>query len=303
MCKIIREEKPSLVNVHFCNKLGYLPFFIWLRRRGIKLVFHYHGEILPLSEVSFVEQFISEIKCVTAPSNLIVTVSKANKNYLEHKQIRPSIKIINNGIDLNRFCPVAEKDHIPEELGGYPFNQYLIYIGTMVKRKRVDYLLKVFGLIADKIDDLGLIIVGGGGHEKSIKRIADQMDVGKRIIFKGLLQEYPFELLKNASLMVSASMQESFGLIFAEALAMGVPVVACRVGGIPEVVKEDSVGYLLDQDDLNGFVDKTSKLLTDRQTHRKFSLCAREWVTSNFNLKSKILENVNTFQKVLKYTT
>jgi hypothetical protein len=82
MREIVRIERPNLVNVHFCNTIGYLSLGIWLRAKGIKLVFHYHGEILPLSEVAKIKRYIPELRCVTLPANLVVTVSKANTIYL-----------------------------------------------------------------------------------------------------------------------------------------------------------------------------------------------------------------------------
>ena len=303
MRKIVAVEKPNLINVHFCKKLGYLPLYLWLRARGTAIVFHYHGETRPLSEVGWIRRNISELRCATFPVNRVVTVSKSNALFLQCTRIRPPIKVIYNGIDLQRFSPSTIEDKQADVSRLFPFVRYIVYIGTMLARKRIDFLINAFAQVCEKVDDVGLIIVGGGEGEVRYKEIVEQMSLRERVVFKGLLPEYPYELLKNAALLVSASKQESFGLVFAEASALGVPVVACRVGGIPEVVMDGKTGFLAEPDDLDDFVEKIIELLTNEDRRRQFSANARQWVAERFDLTPKVVETVKTFRETLSLPT
>jgi len=294
--RIILSEKPDVINVHFCDAIGFFPLFFWIRRKGIKLVYHYHGEILPLKDVKWHKRFVSEIRLVTLLANEIITVSHANCAYLRYVRVIPPVRVVHNGIDLQKYS-ISEVEQVPSDPDSFPvFERYILYIGSLFGRKRIDFLLKAFAIVCDDVGNVGLVVVGGGGKEEEYHTFAHDLGIDDRVVFTGLLKDYPFDLLLNTDFVVSASKQESFGLIFAEALALGIPVVACRVGGIPEVVKDGEVGLLADPNSIEDLAEKMTILLRDAGMHKKFSRRSRAWIEENFDLREKAGQIVDAFQ-------
>ncbi len=286
---IVREFSPVCVNTHFCDFNSFFFFYSCLRRLGVRSVYHYHGEILPIENMQWWKRYVSSIRFFSWCADLIITVSEANKRFLEFLNVRPEIKVVYNGIKIDRFLG-HRVDYLElKKYGIEEKEEYICYLGSLdEERKRVRWLLEVFADIRKKWK--GKLLVMGKGDIEKFKRIAMELGIGDSVIFTGVMKEYPFGLIKGAKLFVSASEQESFGLVFAEALLLGVPVVACRVGGIPEVVIDGKSGILVDKDDKEGFVNAVLYLLRNKELRQKMANFGANCIKLKFPLSQKVQE-------------
>ena len=182
--RIIERERPDVINAHFCDTLNFLPLYAWARLRGIRVVCHYHGEIVPLHQVRWFKQHLSALRLVTMPVHRVVTVSRANARYLSHLRVMPQVDVIYNGIDLRRFDGRASAG------GALPDGRYICYLGSLIPRKRVDFLLRAFRQVAARVADVTLVVAGGGDVEGH-RALAAELGVSSRVLFTGLLPEYP----------------------------------------------------------------------------------------------------------------
>ena len=107
-------------------------------------------------------------------------------------------------------------------------------------------------------------------------------------------------LLSVSDLFVLPSWQESFGLAALEAMACGVPVVASRVGGLPEVVEEGVSGFLCAPEDINGMAEASIALLTDPKLHEKFSKAGLRRVQRHFCSKLVVPQYEAYYQEVIQ---
>lgn len=107
-------------------------------------------------------------------------------------------------------------------------------------------------------------------------------------------------LQRKSSVVIQKSLKEGFGLVVAEALYKGVPVVASNVGGIPFQVINDFNGYLLEPNDLQGFADKIIQLLTDADLRKKFGANGIAHINNNFLITRLLADWINLFEKYLK---
>jgi glycosyltransferase involved in cell wall biosynthesis len=110
--------------------------------------------------------------------------------------------------------------------------------------------------------------------------------------------QYPFELLKHADILVSASESESFGLVFAEAMSFELPVVACTVGGIPEVVANGETGLLVEANNPEAFAAALLVLLKDRTLRRQMGQAGFERVQRAFQLPGTIDATFQAFARL-----
>lgn len=283
--KIVEAEKPQVLNCHFCDILGLIPFYLWARCKRIKIINHFHGEILPQTEVRGLRRHANGLRMLSLVVDKMIAVSRANADYLRYLHVRSPVDVIYNGIDLRRFP--ASPPAGAEGENGKPRTPYICYLGSLIPRKRIDFLLSSFVRARRQVPELSLVIIGGGEIER-YRAMAQQLGIAESVRFTGLARSYPFGILRGAYLMASASLQESFGLVFAEALALAVPVVACRIGGIPEVVKDGEVGLLADPHDVDDFAGKLIQLLRNPELRQSFAARGPSWVAQNFSLDEKV---------------
>lgn len=181
----------------------------------------------------------------------VVTASEARRrHYLDRNFIRAAkVRCIPLGIDLDRFHPNADRRASKRTELGIGKGQILIgTVGHFGLEKGVDLAVDAFQIFCEENPDSGvhLVVLGTGSDELEQfvrSRVADRF--ADRIRFVGY-QSSPEEWLPAFDLLLHGARNEAFGLVLAEAMACAVPVVAARVGGVPEVVDDGMSGILAD---------------------------------------------------------
>jgi N-acetyl-alpha-D-glucosaminyl L-malate synthase BshA len=126
-----------------------------------------------------------------------------------------------------------------------------------------------------------LLMVGDGPDLGEALNRARSLGVGEQVNFLGE-QDSVLPLLSVSDVFLLPSAQESFGLAALEAMACEVPVVASRVGGLPEVIAHESSGFLHEMGDLDGMAQSAVRLLTDGALHRRIAAAAHRSVHERF---------------------
>ncbi|MFH1049243.1 MAG: glycosyltransferase family 4 protein [Patescibacteria group bacterium] len=149
-------------------------------------------------------------------------------------------------------------------------NQYIFSLRRLDPSKGINILIKAFNLIKNTFPKLHLVIAGEGTEEKKLKKLVSDYLLNDRVIFLGTISfKRGISLLKGAELTVVPSLSEGGGLVNLEAQAAGCPIIASRVGGIPEYLKEGKSGLLFEPGNFRELADKISLLLLDRKLKNK----------------------------------
>jgi glycosyltransferase involved in cell wall biosynthesis len=173
-----------------------------------------------------------------------------------------SITIIPNGVSADWFQtpqPTPRDDEIT-----------LLFVGRLDPQKGLDVLLRAFERLSQRCV---LRVVGTGPHEPEYRRLAEELGLDSRVIFLGHCS--PEEIrrqLKAAYTLVLPSRAELFGIVLIEAMAMGVPVVASRVGGLPEVVAHEKTGLLAPPEDDQALARALHRILEERGLRDQLAL-------------------------------
>jgi len=287
--RIVRKGKYDVIDFHFCHYVCHVLLFFILRLLGKKVVFHYHGEIRSIEELSFVNRHFSHLRALTLFPSKIICVSKANKRFLQALHIRKVIDVVYNGIKLDSFENMITRNDFRKKLGLEENDLVVASIGTLIPRKGMDVLIRAAKIVLEEVPKAKFIIIGGGNKEP-YELIAKELKIEGRVIFTGLLKEYPFDILKGTDVYVSASFAESFGLSIAEAEILEIPVVATRVGGVLEVVNDGNTGFLVTSGDSKALAEKISLLLKDSALRKEMGRKGKKWVCDNFDLRKKVEE-------------
>ena len=168
----------------------------------------------------------------------------------------------------------------------------VIHVSNFRPVKRVQAAVEVFARVRAR-HPARMLMVGDGPDLNDVSRLAETLGVADDVLFLGE-QDLVVPLLSVADVFLLPSAQESFGLAALEAMACEVPVVASRVGGLPEVVEDDVNGYLHEPDDLDGMAQSIVRLLTDRTLHDRMAAAAARTARERY-CDSKIIPDYETY--------
>lgn len=290
--KLVFRKNPDILDFHFCYSINFAPLFLLLRLLGKKVIYHYHGEIKPINELRFINRHFSKLRLMTLFVNKIICVSEANKQYLEALNIRKEMVVVYNGIEVSRLQNINVKTGFKEQTWTRNGQLIVTTIGSLIPRKGIDIFIGAASIVSREIPQAKFVIVGGG-EDKEYRKQAEALGLKEKVIFTGLIKEYPYHILKDTDVYVSASYAESFGLSIAEAQAIGKPVVATRVGGVPEVVVDGRTGKLVPPGDSRGLAESIIYFLKNENIRKEFGNNGKVWVSEHFNLKDKVEELLN----------
>ncbi len=184
-------------------------------------------------------------------------------------------EIAYNGIDLDDFA------NLPERRSSEPT---LLFVGGLEPRKGLDRLVQAMPLIAEHVSDVRLIVVAKSGFRGTdqvgtFASLARRLGVEDRILFRESVDQLTLlSFYSNCDVVVLPSRNEGWGLSLMEAMACGRPVVATRVGGIPELVRDGVDGILVDPDDLRQLSSAIVRLLRSPDLRKTMARAGSERV-------------------------
>ena len=201
-----------------------------------------------------------------------------------------SLEYLPPGVDTDRFRPdPAGRAELRDRyrLGGRPT---VVCVSRLVPRKGQDVLIKALPSIRRRADGAALVIVGGGPYLESLRTLAQDCGVADHVTFTGGVpdDELPAhhalaDLFAMPCRTRGAGMDvEGLGIVFLEASATGVPVIAGQSGGAPEAVQHNKTGLVVDGRSVGKVADAVTELLTDRDRAAAMGAAGRQWVTSQW---------------------
>ena len=241
------------------------------RRRGLKAVTVFH--------TGGTDFFLGD-RCFVGAIDHLLGVSRYTAQQQQLRYGR-KVSVVHNGVDIERFQPQARK---PESRAswGFPADcRILVSVGRLVGWKGLRIIIAALpGMAAD----VRYLVVGAGPEEKALRAQAADLGVADRVHFAGRIDHAELPgVLSQADLYVQPSIgEEAFGISVAEAMACGLPVVASRNGGLPEVVAEGETGWLAAPGDVAVWTGVLNEALGDSARLRQMGEAARRRVSGHF---------------------
>jgi L-malate glycosyltransferase len=212
-------------------------------------------------------------------SNRVTAVSESLRNDTYRElAVQSDIKVIPNFVDCSiykrRDMAALRAQLAP---GG---ERVLIHVSNFRPVKRVQAVIEIFARVRAHVP-VRLLMVGDGPELAGALRLARSLEIADHVEFLGE-QDQVVQLLSASDAFLLPSSQESFGLAALEAMACEVPVVASRVGGLPEVIEDGRTGFLHAPADLDGMAHSTLRLVTDASLHARMAEAARRSARERF---------------------
>ncbi len=196
------------------------------------------------------------------------------------------------------FNAIADPLELDSQLGALPRSPHkLIYAGRMAPSKGIDVLLRAVASVRRTLTDLELELIGG--PEAEYRQLAEEIGVGDCCTFVG--SQPNAEVLRRmagAAATVVPSRSEAFGLVNIESMALGTPVVASAVGGITEIVRDGTDGFLVPPDDPEALAERLGVLLTRPDLQRRMGLSARARFLAEFEREGMIQRQADWLEQL-----
>jgi N-acetyl-alpha-D-glucosaminyl L-malate synthase BshA len=209
-----------------------------------------------------------------------------------------TIEVIHNFVDPRLYHRGSHPCRKDTFMG--PGEMLVMHVSNFRPVKRIQDVVRIFARIHQRVPSK-LILVGDGPERPTATAEAEALGITNRVIFLGK-QDSVGELMACADLMLLPSASESFGLVALEAMASGVPVVATRAGGIPEVVEDGITGHLGEVGDVEAMADAGVSILADNEKWSRMSVAAQTIAVERFGADVIIPQYERYYQRVLAET-
>lgn len=257
------------------------------RMKKIPMVFNpYLADIGPPS--AFGKLYRHTLGKLAFSSDVVIVISDYEKELIYKWGYKPRcVQKITPGVDIEEFDAVK---HDIYDKYGFKDKIKILYAGRLSKSKGIDVLVKAFGILAKKIPNAELVIVGPDfGEKDNLNKLATGLNISPRVHFLDKLSRNDLvSAFKGADIFVLPSRYEAFGIVLIEAMAAKVPVVAARNSAIPYVVKDGVTGVLFQTDNYEDLAGKLMNLLkNDAEKERLVKNGFRE-VINNYSWENAI---------------
>ena len=291
LLKWIRDARPHLIHAHMpgSNLWGGLLG----RVSGVSVVAHVHGESKSLLNAAI-------RLAVTRLADRIVAVSEHERqNLLQLPGVEPRrVVTIHNGIEMppDAGDPAAS---VRQELG-FPADSQIVGICAQLRGEKAhEIYLRAARKIADACPGARFVIVGDGERRAPLEQLARELGLVSLCVFTGQRRDVP-RLLRAFDVAVLASSREGLPLAILEYMACGLPVVATRVGGVGEAVRDGENGFLVEAGDWSGLGDRVIQLLRDATLRKEFGVGAKRSFSEEFTQAAMVEKVKELYRQVVR---
>lgn len=288
---LARSRKYDIVHVSWAIPFSLLapPF-----KDTQRLFTFHHSELTIVDRFPFVKALFSSI----LNKVMVITVNSAftRRELIERFPRLRRVEVV----------PWPPGWDIPEKLPQRERNRVL-FVGRLVGWKGVNYLLEAFRIISENIPDASLIIVGDGPEKESLIKQSMDLGIDGKVAFVGwkvgqeLIKEYArASVLAVPSIVDYKGQTESLGVVAIEAMAMGTPVVASKVGGLTDVVADGETGFLVEQKNPKALALSIERILMNEKLALGMSQKAKERFEGMFSSQSIAEKFIQIYRELLK---
>ena len=286
---LIRNLKATIVHCHSSHSHA----IAWFATRGMK-----DCKLIVTRRVDFpvAKNFLSSWKYKKGIAR-IIAVSEGVKKVLVDSGLDPrKISVVHDGTETSHYACRDKATYLYKELGLTPGKPVIGNIAALAPHKHQANLLEAAKIVIDQFPDAQFLIVGEGELEPALKRLADNLNIKKNIIFTGFRKDVP-QILTILDIFAVSSYLEGLGSSTLEAMAAGLPIVATNTGGIPEVVDNGVNGLLVPTRNAPALAKAITGLLEKPELRKKMGLMSLKKV-QDFSVEKMVAGNIEVYKQL-----
>lgn len=291
--EMLRNGRTSLLHSHLyhANMYGRLAAF----REGVHAVCSIHNTYVhPKPHRRVINWWLAR------RTPVIIAGSEAIKNDILRYDGVPSgkVRVIPYGVDVEKFAIPLSRREARNKLG-LPLDRFLAgTVGRLEEQKGQSYLVEAAARLRREGMPLSLLLIGSGREEERLRGLVAREGIEEDVLFLGTRRDLP-DLFRAMDVFVLSSLWEGLPLALLSAMASGVPVVATRVGGIPEVVRDGVNGYLVPPADPSALAAALRRVWDDPGGGATCGEAAAETVRSGYSHRRNAERIMEIYDEVL----
>jgi len=287
-CEIARAEGCDTVWFGAAAPLGLMAPA--LRRAGVgRLVATTHGHETSWAQLPGARNLLRRIGDGVDVVTYLSEYQRTRIGAVLSPQAAARMAQLSPGVDTDRFRPEHRSSPEVAQIRGrhgLTDRPVAVCISRLVARKGQDTLIRAWPAVKRAVPDAALLIVGGGPYRKDLERIARETGIERDVVFTGSVpwEQLPYYFAAGDVFAMPCRTRragldvEGLGIVYLEASATGLPVVAGDSGGAPDAVVEGETGYIVDGRSTEQTAQRVADLLTDPQLSAKLGASGRAWV-------------------------
>lgn len=284
----LNPHEYDLIHAHTPNPA--IADLACLKDRGkVPFILTYHNDITKDGHVGKIISYVYNITLgnfLLKNSDLIITTTRCYaKKSISLKGFSHKIKVIPNGVTLNKFNKDIDKKKIKVEYNMPIQSKVVLFTGATEEYKGIEYLIKAFKKILNYQKMSYLIIVGSGTLLKQLKEMTVELGISDNVIFPGYVRDSDLPYYYSACdffVLPSISEKEGFGIVQLEAMACEKPVICTNLSGVNEVDENESASIHVPPKDSEALANAILKLLEDEKLARKMGENGRKLVEEKY---------------------
>ena len=227
-----------------------------------------------------------------------IAISQSVRHALLQVGVRDhKLRIIHDGVDSSRFEDPAPQQW-RQRLGIDEKAPVVGFIGSLIKKKGIEFLLQAGPKILGQHPSCRFLLVGTGPLQSQLEELAKSLEIQHSVIFAGPQTDIP-SILAGMDIFVLPSLQEGLGVSVLEAMAAGKPIVASRVGGLPESVVQGETGFLVKPENADELAGSLLRLLDDPALCTRLGQAGKERVATHFSSHQMALQYETLYREQL----
>lgn len=307
MLDVVKDYEIDVINAHWAIPPGFIATFTKIFHKKPVVIRIYGAELFPFIGKKGLSAEVAKWMIKRALNTAERVVGNSNTTCVAGNKIsgREDLEVLPEGVDTENFNPEVNGEEIKKR---HNLNNCfsILSSGRMVERKGFRYLIEAMPYVLESFPKTALILGGDGPERKNLVKLAFDLGIRENVIFPGFIQDKEFpNYMKASDVFVLPSIvdkkgdTEGLGLVLAEALACGTPVIGTKVGGIPDIIK-DGVGFLVEQKNPSELADRITMLLTDENLRKEMGKRGRRYIEENFRWESISERYCSIFEETAK---
>ncbi len=300
LATIARGYRPEIMHLHY---VGFLNLYSWIAKfQSVKRIFFTDHHSRPAGYAAPRAAFWKRglARFVNGPLTKVICVSNYGHKCMSSFGLLPAdrFEMIYNGVDLSRVDSDPQRGLDFRRRYSIPADRSIVtQVSWIIPEKGIIDFLETARLVTQQNRNVQFVVVGEGSFREQYMKDAEAMGIADRVTWTGMIKD-PFGegVFEAADVVCQFSRwEEVFGWMIAEAMAHGKPVVATRVGGIPELISEGESGYLVDRGDTTAMSNRILQLLANRESRVRMGEAGRETVSTKFDLRKNVAQLIGSY--------
>jgi glycosyltransferase involved in cell wall biosynthesis len=242
-----------------------------------------------LHSTGFPERVEFSNRLLAPLTDAFIAVAEPQGRYLAEHEGCPAgkIRVIPNGIDIERFCPGEPNRRLQDELNLDPHTPVAGIVAALRPEKNHAMFIEVASIVRQKLPTAQFLIVGDGPERANLESLVRSLGVADNVRFLGTRSDIP-EVLSLMDVVLLTSQTEASPICLLEAMSSGKPVVATQVGSVGETVLPGLSGYLVSPNGTQSMADRVTELLGDRKRAAEMGEVGRDHVVAHWSVNRMV---------------